>query len=343
MVRMGIVGTNYISEWFITAALRTDGKVEPAAIYSRTQERAEEFAKEHEIELAFSDFDQMVQAVDAVYIASPTGMHHAQALRALDLGRHVLVEKTMGASLSQEEGIFRAAKERGLVAMEAMRHLHTPHQQIIRDALARIGTLRYVDVQMFQYSGRYDKFREGTVLNAFRPELGNSAIADIGVYCLEFALDLFGEPNSYDGNSVYLPNGFEGAGSVQFVYDSMLANVSYSKIVQGTNPTAIYGEDGSITVNYIGEPSRIELHTRRGTEILLDVQPSDEASGMKSAGISGQYIQRPSAHQSDQMHHELITFAAAVESGRIDPRWEQTTLAAREIMDRQLARAPRRG
>ena len=343
MVRIGIVGTNYVSEWFIAAARRTKGKVEPVAIYSRTQERADEFAKQHGLPLAFSDFDEMTQKVDAVYIASPTGMHHAQALQALEGGRHVLVEKSMGASLAQEHGIYRAAKERGIIAMEAMRHLHTPQQQIIRDALPMIGTIRYAHIQMLQYSGRYDQFKNGTILNAFRPELGNSAIADIGVYCLEFALDLFGEPSSYSGNSVYLSIGFEGSGAIQMSYDSMIVDLAYSKIVQSVSPTVIHGEKGSITINYIGEPSRIELHTRKGTEVLLDLPRSTESGVLKRPGVASQFIQRPPVHQADYMHYELLTFANAVEAGYIDPKWEQITLAARGMMDGQLARAPRRG
>ena len=337
MVRIGIVGTNYISEWFLAATKRTGGKVDPVAVYSRTQERADEFAQQQDIPLAFSDYGQMIEAVDAVYIASPTSAHRLQALQAIESGKHVLVEKTMGASLAEEQEIFQAAKSRGLIAMEAMRHLHTPHQQIIRDALTKIGAIRYAQVQMLQYSGRYDKFREGEILNAFRPELGNAAIVDIGVYSLEFALDLFGEPESFTGAGVFLSNGFEGSGTIQFTYDSMIADVAYSKIVQGVNPTAIHGEDGTLTVNYIGEPSRIELHRRDRTEVLLDLASADSSGELKRPGVSGQFIQAPPAHQSDQMHHELLTFAAAIESGTIDPRWEKITLAARGIMDRQLS------
>lgn len=338
MVRIGIVGTNYISEWFMAAARRTEGKVEPAAVFSRTQRRGEEFARQQGIPLAFSDFDEMLGAVDAVYIASPTGAHYGQAMRALRAGRHVLVEKTMGASLSEEVEIFHEADSRGLIAMEAMRHLHTPDQQIIRDALPRIGAVRYAHVQMLQYSGRYDKFRDGTILNAFNPDLGNSAIADIGIYCLGFALDLFGPPSSYTGNSVFLHNGFEGSGSIQFAYDSMIADISYSKIVQAVTPTVISGEDGSITVNYIGEPSRIELHTRQGKEILLNIPSQEEADALKRPGVSGGYVQAPPAHQSDQMHHELLDFAAAIDSGTLDPKWEDITRTSRAMMDAQLGR-----
>ncbi len=36
MLRVGIVGTNFISDWFVAAARRTNGRIAPFAVYSRT-------------------------------------------------------------------------------------------------------------------------------------------------------------------------------------------------------------------------------------------------------------------------------------------------------------------
>ncbi len=317
MVRIGIVGTNFISEWFVAGARRTAGRVEPAAVYSRSAERAEAFAQQEVIARGFGDYEAMLDAVDAVYIASPTIAHHPQAMAAIAAGKHVLVEKTITQSLAEAEEIFAAAEKQGVVAMEAMRHLHTPDYRLIQDAIGRIGTIRYANIQMLQYSSRYDRFRAGEILNAFKPELGNSAIVDIGVYCLEPTIDLFGVPLSHTGHSVYLHNGFEGGGSIQFEYKQMIADVTYSKIIGGVAPSAIIGEDGAVTINMVGEPSLIELHGRDGKETLLECAP---------------------VHPSDTMQHELLVFAEQVESGVTDPRWKNVTLQARRIMDEHLAR-----
>lgn len=317
MVRIGIVGTNFISEWFMAGARRTGGRVDPVAVYSRSADRAEAFAKQEGIARGFGDFGAMLDAVDAVYIASPTIAHHPQAMSAINAGKHVLVEKTITTSYAQAEEIFQAAEEQGVVAMEAMRHLHTPDYALIQEAIARIGTVRYAHIEMLQYSSRYDRFRAGEILNAFNPALGNAAIVDIGVYCLEPTIDLFGVPLSHTGHSVHLHNGFEGGGSIQFDYGSMIADVTYSKIIKGITPATIIGEDGAVTVNLIGETSLIELHGRQGTETLLDI---------------------PAVHPSDGMHHELAAFADQVDAGTMDPRWRNVTLNTRRIMDEHLAR-----
>lgn len=70
MLRFGIVGTNFISEWF-TAACRATGRAEAAAVYSRDLGRGQAFADAQGIGSAFDDLDALIDAVDAVYIASP--------------------------------------------------------------------------------------------------------------------------------------------------------------------------------------------------------------------------------------------------------------------------------
>ena len=316
MIRVGVVGTNFISEWFTAAARRTGGRVEPVAVYSRSAVRAQEFAAANDIACGFGDYEEMLGEVDAVYIASPTSVHHSQALSAIEAGRHVLIEKTMTASLAEAEEVFAAAERKGVVAMEALRHVHTPEHQVLREAITQIGALRYAHIQMLQYSSRYDRFRAGEVLNAFDPSLGNSALADIGVYPLGAAVDLFGSPLAHSGYSVYLHNGFEGGGSIQCRYQSMIADVAYSKVVRGVTPSTIIGEDGAITVNFIAEPSHIERHTRDEVSVLFDGPPVRPADGM---------------------HHELLVFADQVEAGVIEPRWKNLTLEVRRIMDEHLA------
>ena len=47
-IRFGVVGSNFITDWVIAGA-REDERFELTAIYSRTQERGEEFAAKHNI------------------------------------------------------------------------------------------------------------------------------------------------------------------------------------------------------------------------------------------------------------------------------------------------------
>ncbi|MFT3876858.1 MAG: Gfo/Idh/MocA family oxidoreductase [Propioniciclava sp.] len=317
-MRFGIIGTNTISTWFVEACSSTDGRAQPVAVLSRDLDRARAFADQYGIEHAVDDLDALIELVDAVYIASPIYAHHDQAMRAIQAGRHVLVEKTMGASAAEVRALLETARARGVVAMEAMRSVHTPYHRVIRDALPRLGALRHAHIEKLQYSSRYDAFRNGEILNAFNPALGNSALADIGVYCLEPALDWFGRPRGVSGASVWLHNGVEAGGSMTLAYDGFVATLTWSKIATGVAPSTIAGEDGALSFDDPSEPSYIRWHPRGGEPETLWECPRGPLAGT--------------------MHHEVLDFVDQTDAGALDERWATLTLTARSLMDAHLAR-----
>ena len=100
MIRFGIIGTNFISDWMADAALKVDG-IELAAVFSRKAETGRAFAQKHGIGTVYTDLSQMLSSdIDAVYVASPTFKHYAHSLAALNAGKHVLCEKMLTVRLS---------------------------------------------------------------------------------------------------------------------------------------------------------------------------------------------------------------------------------------------------
>lgn len=317
MLRFGIIGTNVISDAFVGACQATDGRARAVGVHSRRQATADAFAARHGLDTATDDLDALFEAVDAVYIASPVGAHHAQALAAIAAGRHVLVEKTMGADAGQVVAIVEAAEDAGVIALEAVRNVHTPMHRLIRDTLPELGELRYARLEKLQYSSRYDAFRGGEVLNAFDPSLGNSALADIGVYCLQPALDLFGAPRNVGGASVFLANGFEAGGSIYLDHGSLVVDLAWSKIAAGLGPSVITGEDGSLSLDDPADVTRIVLHPRKGEpQVLWEGPPGPPMA---------------------TMHYEINDFCHLVDAGAMDQRWSALSVNARAIMDAHLA------
>ena len=70
-MKFGIIGTNFVSSWFVAAAENAGGAVLPTAVFSRDLKRGEDFARRHYLPLYFDNLDAMIDAVDAVYNASP--------------------------------------------------------------------------------------------------------------------------------------------------------------------------------------------------------------------------------------------------------------------------------
>ena len=148
--------------------------------------------------------------------------------------------------------------------MEAMKTTLFPNFKMIKDHLDKIGTIRRYFASFCQYSSRYDAYREGTVFNAFNPELSNGALVDIGVYTIAPMISLFGLPSEIKASAYLLESGVDGEGPVVFKYPNMQGTVMYSKISNSYVPSEIQGEEGSIIIDRINEMNTVTIRYRNG-------------------------------------------------------------------------------
>lgn len=265
MIRFGIIGTNWITDRFLAGAA-LHPRFELSAVYSRTEERAGEFAQKYNIPHTYTDMDEMFAGgeIDAVYIASPNSLHAEFAIAAMNRGIHVLCEKPIASNSRELEAMIDAAKRNGVLLMEALKSTLMPGFGAVREGIGRIGTVRRYFASFCQYSSRYDAYRAGTVMNAFWPEFSNGSLMDIGIYCLYPAAALFGRPNAVKASGFMLESGVDGEGSILLQYDDMDAVVIYSKITSSAIPNEIQGEDGNLVIDKISEPETVQLKFRDG-------------------------------------------------------------------------------
>lgn len=264
-VRFAVIGTNFVTDWVIAGG-REDERFELAAVYSRTQEQADYFAARHRIPHTFTSLEALAASplVDAVYVASPNFLHASQSILMMTHGKHVLCEKPMASNVRETEAMIAAARRNGVVLMEAVKPTLTPNFRVVREQLARIGAVRRYFSAYCQYSSRYDKLKEGVVMNAFRTDMANGALVDIGIYTLYPMIVLFGRPDTIRATGMKLFTGVDGQGCVTFGYPAMDAAVVYSKIADSQLPTEIQGEDGTIVLDRIHTIGRVELVRRGG-------------------------------------------------------------------------------
>ena len=276
-IRFGIIGTNTITEQFLKAAMSLES-FKLNAIYSRTEERGLEFASKYGVEYIYTNLEQLLKddVVDAMYIASPNAYHAKQAILCLNHQKHVLCEKPLASNLKEVEAMCEAAFKNGVVLMEAMKTTVLPTFQLLKDHLHKIGTIRRYSASFCQYSSRYDAYRSGTILNAFKNELSNGALLDIGVYTIAPMIHLFGLPGEIKASAYMLESGVDGEGSIIFKYPTMEACVRYSKISNSYLPSEIQGEDGTVMIDRINRFHQVQIKYRNG-EIEELAIPHDEA------------------------------------------------------------------
>lgn len=270
-IRFGIIGSNFIVDKVIEGA-RLDPRFELTAIYSRTQQRADEFAQKHNIPYTFTSLESMVSSdlIDAVYIASPNSLHASQSILCMQHGKHVLCEKPFASNTHEVKAMIAASEKYNVALMEAMKPSLTPNFSTIQDNLKNIGRIRRYFSSYCQYSSRYDQLKEGGVLNnTFDPNLSNGAVMDIGVYTIYPMVVLFGRPNKINAIGQKLFTGVDAQGSVNFEYDDMLATVIYSKVADSTLHTEIQGEEGTIVSDRVNIINKVTLKKRGGVEVVV--------------------------------------------------------------------------
>lgn len=274
--KIATIGTNTITQNFIHAGKNCDG-FELSAIYSREKSRAEELAKTSGC-LQAKACDSLEElksdaGPDVVYVASPTFLHAPQTIELLKAGKNVFCEKPAASNYAQWEQMRETAEKEGKLLLEAMRPLFTPGFRVIQENLSKVGKIRKCFLQYCQYSSRYDKFKNGIIENAFRPELSNGALMDIGIYCIEVMVALFGTPEQIQASSVILPDSIDGQGTAIVQYPQMQVVLSYSKISDSMLSCEIQGENGTLYWDNIGCPQNIRFRPRKQEEIVLFTMP----------------------------------------------------------------------
>lgn len=265
IVRFGVVGTNSITELFIAGASKIKN-FKLSAVYSRTEDKAREFANKYGVDKIFTDLEEMAMSsdIDAVYIASPNAFHGPQSIIFLNNKKHVLCEKAFASNSKEVLEMIEAANNNNVVLMEAMKITLLPNFIAVKNNINKIGKIRRYFSSYCQYSSRYDKYKDGIVLNAFKPELSNGSLMDIGVYTLAPMVALFGKPNEIKASAYMLESGVDGEGSAIFKYDDMEGMVMYSKISNSYVPTEIQGEEGSIVIDKVNGMTEVKIIYNNG-------------------------------------------------------------------------------
>lgn len=264
------VGTSWITESFIKSSALVEG-VNIASVYSRSQEKAKAFVEKNGINGYFSNFNDILlcRDIDAVYIASPNVCHYEQSLKCLQSGKSVICEKPAAVTSDELCRLYALADEKGLIFLEAMKSVHSDGLPILREQINEIGEIRTASVDFSQLSSKYPAYKRGENPNIFNPEMRTGALMDLGVYCVYFALELFGEPEDIISHADFLPSGADSAGTLIFVYADKTVTITYSKTANGFSESRILGDKGCIAVKSVSKLVGIKKYLNDGkTEIL---------------------------------------------------------------------------
>lgn len=218
------------------------------AVGSRRPEASPAFAAEFGIANAHGSYEALVAdpEVDVVYVATPHSHHAANAILAIEAGKHVLVEKAFTLTQAEAQRVADAAEQAGVVVMEAMWTRFLPHMVRLREILAS-GVLGEVRTVLADHTQALPTNPEHRLQN---PELGGGALLDLGIYPVAFAVDVLGMPQGVHAHAALTPTGVDRQTAMILDYaDGRQAVLHTALDTAGPNRAAVIGTEGSIEID----------------------------------------------------------------------------------------------
>lgn len=189
-IKWGVLGTAMICERDTIPGMLLADNCELYAVAGRNPEKVGRFVEKYGFERGYDSYDALLAdpQVEAVYIPLPNTMHHEWTIKALRAKKHVLCEKPMAPSAVLAQEMFDAARENGVLLMEAFAYQHSPYLSALKAELDRgtIGAVRYMECTFLTSDYNMSNIRMR------RDSLGG-ALYDLGVYNNSLILRMLGE------------------------------------------------------------------------------------------------------------------------------------------------------
>jgi 2-hydroxy-4-carboxymuconate semialdehyde hemiacetal dehydrogenase len=151
MIRVAVAGAGAFGIKHLDALARIDD-VKVVAIVSRTIEQARDVADTYGAPLASTDLQDALDMpdIDAVLLCTPTQLHAAQTIDALEAGKHVMVEIPLADNWDDAQAVARIADRTDLVCMVGhTRRFNPSHQWIHQRTLSGELHVQQMDVQTY--------------------------------------------------------------------------------------------------------------------------------------------------------------------------------------------------
>ncbi|WP_061291156.1 Gfo/Idh/MocA family protein [Azotobacter vinelandii] len=312
VLRWGIVGPGWIAERFVKS-LRENTRQQIVAVASRSRERAADFARTWSIPGAFGDVQEMLalDRLDAVYVATPHNHHYPDALKVIEAGKHVLIEKPLALNAREAADLGERARARNLLCMEAMWCDFLPKYDVLSQLLAD-GALGDVHSLIADHGEHFT-----TDHRIFNPDLAGGPMLDLGSYLVGLSVKVAGKPKKVIAIGQPAPGGrVNGQTSMLFEHGNGMHAVLNTTLFSNTPCAAtIAGRDATLVLpGPFYNPGPFTLTASDGSRTLTFEDPKN---------------------RYDQLYHEAIHFAWCVGEGlRESPiRPLQATLDTLSTMD----------
>lgn len=308
--RWAIIGTGGIARAFAEDLKHLEDH-EVVAVGSRTITSAQAFATQFPSATPYGSYEELVEVdADAVYVATPHPMHHANTLLAMSAGKPVLCEKAFTVNAQQARELVTYASKHQIALMEAMWSRFLPHMAKVRTIISE-GVLGEI-TNVFADHGQYIPYERAPRL--WEPDLGGGALLDLGIYPLTLAHLVLGSPSSIHAEATLTDKGVDLNTSILLRYPTG-AHALLS---------CTMGSRGKVGAIIVGDKARIEIDGAFYAPTSMRVITRD-----------GEVTEYPNLYTGHGLREEAAEFARIVRAGEIESplMTHQVSVELMEIMD----------
>ena len=274
-LRWGLLSTARINQALIPP-LRLSKRNKLEAVASRSQVKADAYARDQKIKRAFGSYAALLAdpEIDVIYNPLPNHLHTQWSIKAVEAGKHVLCEKPLALSLADVDAMTVAAGKAGRIIAEAFAYRAHPHMRKVKEIVSsgRLGRIKMVHGSFTFVMTNQDDIR-------WDPAMGGGALWDIGCYPLSFARTILGtEPLEVFGWQVPSPSGVDEvfAGQLRFPGEIYFQLDCSFKIPEHVF-MEIVGDEGTLNIHQpFNTTARKNLYlTREGKTSTIVVKGPD--------------------------------------------------------------------
>ncbi len=313
-VKFGIIGTGAIAAMH-AKALAASNNAELVAVFDKVTDRAVKFAKEYNVR-AVDDFEAFLAdpEIEAVTIATPTGVHGLVALPAAKAGKHILCEKPLDVTLEKTDEIINTCEDNNVILGAVFQSRFGTAVQEAKKAVdaGRLGKMVLASTQIHWFRNQ-EYYDSGSWRGTWALD-GGGALMNQSIHNIDLLLYLNGDPAEVFAYIDTLTHtGIE-------VEDNAVAVVKFKNGSLGTIEAS--------TSCAPGFPRRLQLSGSKGTIILKDdcienwtfVEELPEDESIRNAGRTGENMKGGSGDPMDidyEGHRRQIQdLAQAIISGK---------------------------
>jgi predicted dehydrogenase len=244
-LRWGIIGPGRIAGKFAEAIPLAEGSI-LESVSSRDIDRAKSFAKRFGALSYYDNYEELAQDknIDAVYVAVAHSLHCEAAIKCLEKGKAVLVEKPLALNERQVKEMTAASKRNNCLLIDGMWTRFLPAIQKTLELVKEgaIGEIRHIRAD-FGFKAKYNPTDR-----LFNMQLGGGCVLDLGVYPLFLCQLLLGDPKTIHANARLSATGADEYCEAVLGYESAEAEIISSFIDDTPKAAEITGTKGRINI-----------------------------------------------------------------------------------------------